>query len=150
MAQSHVISAIFLTLVSANMIQGGVIPAQLFHEETFPNLVNLVGIPRVGEFSHNFATSAASAASSAFNGFKTYVDNFRTGLGQHIEIPPSYPVLHRFVHGEIWPNVAGRPAVGVVPSRLVAPGFLGGRVGNSGAASAGAASSAASGGLAQR
>lgn len=131
------------------MIQGGVIPGQLFHEETFPNFVNLAALPRAGELSNNFAKSAASAASNAFTGFRTYVDNFRTGLARHIEVPPQYPVLHRFVHGETWPNLA-RPAVGVVPNRLVAPRFQGGLVDDSGAASAAAASSAASGGLAKR
>lgn len=131
------------------MIQGGVIGPQLFHEDTFPNYVNLVDVPKIGELSHGAASSAASAASNAFNGFKTYVDNFRTGLGQHVQIPPKYPVLHRFVHGEIWPS----PGAGVVPSQLVAPGLYGnygGHVGDSGAASAAAASAAASEGLAKR
>lgn len=128
------------------MIQGAIIPAQhWFQEETFPNFVNLAALPRVGELSHDFAKSAASTASNAFTGFRTYVDNFRSGLGRHIEIPPQYPVLHRFVHGEVWPNLA-RPAVGVVPGRLTPRLPL---AGNSGAASAAAASSAASEGLAQ-
>jgi len=124
------------------MIKGAVIP-QLFHEETFPNLVNL-GIPRIGEFSRNLATSAASSTSNAVNGFKTYVNKFRTGLGQRVSIPPEYGVLHRFAHGEIWPNFAG-PITGVAPGHLTAPGLRGnyGGVGDSSAASA--ASSAASG-----
>lgn len=124
------------------MIQAGVIPAQLFQEDTFPNFVNIASIPKFSEVPNNFAKSAASAMSNAFTGFRTYVDDFRGGLARHIEIPPSYPVLHRFVHGDIWSRL-GRPAVGVVPSPIVAPGLSGGLVRNSGAASA--ASSAASG-----
>lgn len=123
------------------MIQGGIIPTQFLQEETFPNFVKVAAIPKLGELSHNLATSAASAASNAFTGFRTYVDDFRTGLGRHMEIPSSYPVLHRFVHGEIWPNLA-RPAAGVVPDRL-APGLSGGRISDSSAASAAAAGSAA-------
>ncbi|KYN00560.1 hypothetical protein ALC62_08670 [Cyphomyrmex costatus] len=126
------------------VIQGGVIPAELFHEDVIPNLVDLVSIPKIGELSHNFATSAASAASSAFNDFRTYIDNFRTGLGQRINIPPEYTTLHRFVHGDIWPNFADT-APAVVPGPLVAPRLIGNYRGIDGsAASAGAASSAAS------
>ncbi|KAL0110165.1 hypothetical protein PUN28_013663 [Cardiocondyla obscurior] len=149
MAQSHLISAIFAILLSANIIQGaviqGIVPATLFHEQTIPSFVNTVGIPHIGQVSDNFANSAASAASSAVSGFKTYVDNFRNGLSQHIQVPATYPVLHQFLHGDIWPNVAARPVVGVAPSRVYAPGLFrnyGGRVGDGSAASA--ASSAAS------
>jgi len=132
------------------MIQGGVIK-HLFHEETFPNLVNL-GIPRIGEFSRNLATSAASATSNAVNGLKTYVTRFRTGLGQHIPISPQYGALHRFAHGEIWPNFAGL-IKGVSPGQLTAPTLRGNYRGvddNSAASASSAASSAASRGLAKR
>ncbi|XP_012543070.2 uncharacterized protein LOC105840630 [Monomorium pharaonis] len=141
MAQSHVISAIFLAFVSANMIQGAVIlPALYQNENTFPNFVNAANIPRFGELSSNFASSAANTAATAFKGFRTYVDDFRTGLGQYVTIPPRYGALNRFVHGETWPNFAG-PVV--APGNLVAPGLS---RGNGGAAAASAASSAASGG----
>lgn len=127
------------------MIQGGVIPAQFFQEDAFPNFVNLVGIPKIGELSHNTAASAASTASNAYTGFRTYLDNFRTGLSRYVQNPDKYPSLNRF--GEIWSNFVS-PSAGVIPSRsLVTPGLL---RGNSGTASAGAASSAASGGLAKR
>ncbi|XP_011878963.1 PREDICTED: uncharacterized protein LOC105568151 [Vollenhovia emeryi] len=145
MARRHIISAAFLMLVSANMIQGAAIvetAPSFFHESTFPNFVNLVGLPRIGELSHNAASSAASAASSAVNGFKTYVDNFRTGLAQHIQVPPSYPILHRFVHGDIWPSYGG-PATGIVSDGVIAPRFSRRYGAKNGAASA--ASSAASG-----
>lgn len=134
------------------MIQGGIIP-QLFHEEAFPNLVNAVGIPRLGELSHSVASSAASTASNALNGFQTHFNKFRNDLGQYIQIPSNYGAWHRFAYGETWPNFADR-AVRVLPSgqgQVVMPGLSGnyGSV-NGGAASAAAASSAASGGLAKR
>ncbi|KAL6268546.1 hypothetical protein P5V15_001681 [Pogonomyrmex californicus] len=155
MVQSHVVSAIFLILVSANVIQGGVIPSPLLQEEFFPNFVDLVGLPRIGELSHNVASSAATAASHAYNGFRTYLDNFRTGFGERIQIPPRFALLNRFVNQGFLPGLTD-PAIvggatdvvptGVVPTsgHLVAPGLLSnyrGRLGG-GATSAGAASAA--------
>ncbi|KYN43751.1 hypothetical protein ALC56_02014 [Trachymyrmex septentrionalis] len=122
------------------IIHGGIISG-LFHED---GISEIAGIP-FRELSHSFATSAANV----FNGFREHIDNFRTRLAQRINIPPEYPTLHRLVHGDIWPNVA-RPAP-IVPGRLIiSPRPIGGNyrgIGDSidsGAASAGAASSAAS------
>ncbi|XP_018374354.1 PREDICTED: uncharacterized protein LOC108768442 [Trachymyrmex cornetzi] len=149
MARSHIISAIFLSLISANMIHGGIIPG-LFHEDV---VSEFPGIP-IRELSHNFVTSAANAASSAFNGFRNYIDYFRTRFGQRINIPPEYPILHRVIHGDIWPNVARLAPNVPGSSRLIPPRPIGNNnykgIGDGiGAASAGAASSAASGRLAK-
>ncbi|XP_018356259.1 PREDICTED: uncharacterized protein LOC108756734 [Trachymyrmex septentrionalis] len=154
-AKKYIISAY------KKIIHGGIISG-LFHED---GISEIAGIP-FRELSHSFATSAANV----FNGFREHIDNFRTRLAQRINIPPEYPTLHRLVHGDIWPNVA-RPAP-IVPGRLIiSPRPIGGNnraiddsiasgrliaprpIGNyrgigdsidSGAASAGAASSAAS------
>lgn len=68
------------------MIQGGIIP-QLFHEETFPNLMNVVDIRRLAELFHNTALSSGST----FNDFKRHFDDISTGLGKQIKnIPPTY------------------------------------------------------------
>ncbi|XP_011696324.1 PREDICTED: uncharacterized protein LOC105455005 [Wasmannia auropunctata] len=151
MTRSHIVSAVFLIAVSASMIQGAVIPAQNFlHEQTFPNFVDLLSMPKFGELSHGVATSAAKALSSATSGAKTYIDTFRNGLSQHITVPSEYPVLHRFVHGEVWPNFADR-VTGIVPGRVISP-YPSSNYGgvNSGAASAAATSSAGSGGSARQ
>lgn len=132
------------------MIQGGIIP-QLFHEKTFPNFMEVVGIPRLGELTHNAVLSSASAASNAFSDFKTYFDDFRTGLGKHINIPSTYGALNRFVYGEKWPNFGD--SIGEVPSQVVAPRILGNYRGVDGGAASvasSAANSAASEGLAKR
>ncbi|KYQ51281.1 hypothetical protein ALC60_09572 [Trachymyrmex zeteki] len=124
------------------MIYGGIIPEQLFHEGF---ITDFASIPKIRELSRNFATSAASTASNTFNDFRTRIDNLRTVLSQRINIPPEYPILHRIMHGDIWPNVAG-PAP-IVSGRIISPRPIGNYrgIGDSiGAASAGAASSAAS------
>lgn len=80
-----------------------------------------------------FATSTASAASQALGGVRSYVDNFRTGLG-------GLNLLSRFglplVNGGILPGltnpgfVSGGTVVdGIVPSaNLIRPGLFGGRL----------------------
>ncbi|XP_011169101.1 uncharacterized protein LOC105202336 [Solenopsis invicta] len=147
MARSHIVSAIFLTFFSASMIQGAVITQerilpQLLHPQAFPNLVNAANIPRFGELYHNTAASAANTLSTAANGFRTHFDDFRTGLRDYITVPPQYGALHRFVHGDVWPNFENR--VVSAPGR-VAPGFLGNYGGNGGAASAASAAAASPG-----
>ncbi|GAB1861745.1 Histidinol dehydrogenase [Camponotus japonicus] len=93
MVQRQVLSVIFLALVSANVIQAGVLPLGLFHHENLPNFINLLDIPRIGEF----ATSAASAASHALSGVGSYFNDFHTGLGGLLRPPgPSkFDLLHR-------------------------------------------------------
>ncbi|KMQ93816.1 histidinol dehydrogenase [Lasius niger] len=130
MVRRHVLSVIFLALVSANVIQAGVIPLGLFHHEALPNFINLLDIPRIG----GFASSAASAVSNALHGFRSYFDDFHTGLGG-----PDGLLHGRFINGGILPGlahsailngaadtVADAVATSLVPStdHLIGPGFL--------------------------
>lgn len=139
------------------MIQAGPLLG-LFHHETLPNFINLLDMPRLGEF----ATTAANMASQALGGFGSYVNTFRTGLGD-LNIPSRFGLLHRFANKEIFPSLTSSavasgtadPAHGFL-SRIV-PGIDHRRLGlfgrhlfgnygigdPTGAASAAAASSAA-------
>ncbi|KAM0727444.1 hypothetical protein ACS0PU_006776 [Formica fusca] len=161
MVQRRILSVIFLALVSSNMIQAGVIPQGWFQHENIPNFINLLDIPRIGEFSNRFGLSAATA----LGGLRSYLDNFHTGLGE-LGILPHNGILHHFFNGGIQPgltnpailNGAADAVTNALVSRVVPntdylrPGLFGRRLfGNLGgrglggdAASAGAASAASS------
>ncbi|XP_020294008.1 glycine-rich protein 1-like [Pseudomyrmex gracilis] len=70
MVRSHALTAVFLALVSANVIQASLLSGGLF--SSLPSLANLA-FPR------------------------TYFDDFRLGLGQHLNIPPRFRLLNHFV-----------------------------------------------------
>lgn len=155
----HFIGLTIFCIIIIQVIQAGVLPLGLFHHENLPNFVNLLDIPRIGEF----ATSAASAASHALSGFGSYFNDFRTGLGG-LNIPSRFGLLHRFANRGIVPSVTS-PAVvngiadpvasGILSTRdipsadhLIRPGLFGRHLsGNygigspTGAASSGVASS---------
>ncbi|XP_029159507.1 uncharacterized protein LOC114931553 [Nylanderia fulva] len=105
MVQRHVLSVVFLALISANVIQAGVIIPSLqglFHQDALPNFVNLLDIPRIGQFSHDLASSAASAAARV----RSYMDDFGTGLGGLNVLPR----LHGLFNGGLLSGL-GHPAI---------------------------------------
>ncbi|KAL6435083.1 hypothetical protein ACFW04_005287 [Cataglyphis niger] len=90
MIQRHVLSVIFLALVSLNVIQAGVIPQGWFQHENLPNFINLLDLPSsFRDFSDHITTSATNA----LGGVRSY---FRTHLG---DILPHNGMLHRFING---------------------------------------------------
>jgi len=104
------------------------------------------GIP-FGELTHNFVTSASSAASN----LRTVFDDLRARMGDtlskriNINNIPEDSILYRIMH--TLPNIA-RPAP-IGPSHIISPRPIGRPIGiddykGIGAASAAAASSAAS------
>lgn len=127
-----------LCIIITQTMQAGAIPLLgLFHHENLPNFVHLLDIPRIGEFSHNLASSAASAASTALGGFRSYMDDFRTGLGG-LNIPPNFGLVHRFINGGLLSGlshpailngaadtIADSLATSLVPSEQLTPGLFG-------------------------
>ncbi|KAH0948147.1 hypothetical protein HN011_003298 [Eciton burchellii] len=114
MAQRNILFVVFLAIVSANMIQAVV---GKLEEGNVSNFINLVTDPLQrpdGQLSHA-ASSAASAAAHALGGFRSYVDDLRTGL-QNMNIQPRFKTLHRFIDGSILPDFGAKPVPNIVPA----------------------------------
>ncbi|RLU24360.1 hypothetical protein DMN91_002448 [Ooceraea biroi] len=112
MGARNILFAIFLTIVSTNVIKAAVI-TKLLEEEALPRFINSIAssFPEFGQFSHNVASSAATAASRAFGGFKTYVGGLCNGL-RDMDIPPRFNLLRCFVNEDLLSRFA-HPTIGV-------------------------------------
>lgn len=129
MIRRHVLSVIFLALVSANVIQTGATPLfGIFHHENLPHLINFLNIPRVGEYSQNFALSAAEALGH----FGSYMNGLRTNIGT---LNPNFGLFRHLINGGLLSRLrhplilngaADSVATSLVPNEyLSSPGLLG-------------------------
>ncbi|XP_012062853.1 PREDICTED: uncharacterized protein LOC105626151 [Atta cephalotes] len=132
-AKKYIISAY------KKIIHGGIIFPRLFQEN---GMSEFGGIP-LGELTHNFVTSASSAASN----LRTVFDDLRARMGDtlskriNMNNIPEDSILYRIMH--TLPNIAHPAPIG--PSRIISPRPIGiDDYKGIGVASAGAASSAAS------